>query len=77
MMAAVLESVIFLVQESSQLEFETFLQPHTRYNFTIASSRTQLIFCKTSVQWTQDSASKCDPFGTIANIFRENKQDGA
>ena len=31
MMAAVLESIIFLVEESSQLEYETFIQPHTRY----------------------------------------------
>ena len=34
-MAAVLESVIFLVQESSQLEYETFLQPHTRYIYSL------------------------------------------
>lgn len=31
MMAAVLESLIFLVMESSQLEYETFLLPHIRY----------------------------------------------
>ena len=30
MMAAVLESVIFLIQECSQLEYETYIQPHTR-----------------------------------------------
>ena len=30
MMAAVLESLIFLVIESSQLEYETFLQPFIR-----------------------------------------------
>ena len=29
-MAAVLESLIFLVIESSQLEYETFLLPHIR-----------------------------------------------
>jgi hypothetical protein len=30
MMAAVLESAIFLVVESSQLEYETYLQPRIR-----------------------------------------------
>ena len=30
MMAAVLESLVFLVVESSQLEYETFIQPSIR-----------------------------------------------
>ena len=30
MMAAVLESLIFLVIESTQLEYETYLLPHIR-----------------------------------------------
>ena len=34
MMAAVLESVIFLIQECSQLEYETYIQPHTRPLFS-------------------------------------------
>ena len=30
MMAAVLESVIYLIQECTQLEYETYIQPNTR-----------------------------------------------
>jgi len=64
MMAAVLESVIFLVQESSQLEFETFLQPHTRPLFsgpkTVQASVTLLEQLPIFLEKTNKTELECD-----------------
>lgn len=77
MMAAVLESLIFLVMESSQLEYETFLLPHIRY---VKSPFDLLLTCYLSaqppVQRPQDCAGECDPPGAAAGLQRAQRQRG-